>query len=178
MTKDIPLVCKAILTDPAHHGPAIPLDTPAWFAWLEASSTTRFSYAFYNHTAGYIDGFMTLRKERRQRGGVYWFIIGAKLVRLTQAARASRKFLDLFWSGGDGNTWTQERLEGLYGQVRNYEDVIPNQRLNTEDNPPANNLIDVGEDRGIDTLTNDREKVVYPDPLNREADALLPMDQG
>lgn len=52
---------------------------------------------------------------------VCWFIIGAKLVRLTQAARASRKFLDLFWSGGDGNTWTQERLEGLYGQVRNYE---------------------------------------------------------
>ncbi|MBK7577500.1 MAG: cell surface protein SprA [Ignavibacteria bacterium] len=54
------------------------------------------------------------------------------------------------------------------GQIS--EDVIPNQRLNTEDNPPANNLIDVGEDRGIDTLTNDREKVVYPDPLNREAD--------
>jgi biopolymer transport protein TolQ len=52
---------------------------------------------------------------------VCWFIIGAKLVRLTQASRASRRFLDMFWSGGDGNTWTQERLEGLYGQVRNFE---------------------------------------------------------
>lgn len=74
MTKDIPLVCKARLTDPAHLGPAIPLDSPAWFAWLDAPSTTRFSYAFYNHTAGYIDGFMTLRKERRQRGGAYWSV--------------------------------------------------------------------------------------------------------
>jgi LuxR family maltose regulon positive regulatory protein len=25
-----------------------------------------------NHAKGYIDGFMTVRKERRQRGGVYW----------------------------------------------------------------------------------------------------------
>lgn len=74
MAKDIPLVCKAMLTDPHHRGPPIPLDTPAWFAWLEAPTTTRFSYAFFNHTAGYIDGFMTLRKERRQRGGAYWSV--------------------------------------------------------------------------------------------------------
>ncbi len=52
---------------------------------------------------------------------VCWFIIGAKLVRLTQASRSSRRFLDLFWSGGDGQSWTPERLEGLYGQVRNFE---------------------------------------------------------
>ena len=30
------------------------------------------SYALHNHAKGYIDGFMTVRKERRQRGGVYW----------------------------------------------------------------------------------------------------------
>ncbi|MCX6139747.1 MAG: cell surface protein SprA, partial [Candidatus Kapabacteria bacterium] len=54
------------------------------------------------------------------------------------------------------------------GQIS--EDVIPNQRLNTEDRTPANNLIDVGEDRGIDTLANDVEKERYPDPLNREKD--------
>jgi len=50
-----------------------------------------------------------------------WFIIGAKLVRLTQAGGSSKRFLDLFWSGGDGQTWTQERLEGLYGQLRAYD---------------------------------------------------------
>lgn len=52
---------------------------------------------------------------------VCWFIIGAKLVRLVQAAKSSRQFLDLFWSGGDGQSWTPERLEGLYGQVRQYQ---------------------------------------------------------
>lgn len=54
------------------------------------------------------------------------------------------------------------------GQVS--EDVIPNQRLNTEDRSPPNNLIDVGEDRGIDTLFNADERLEYPDPLNRETD--------
>src|SRR5690606_20983778 len=32
----------------------------------------RFSYALFNRTQGYIDGFFTLRKERRQRGTAYW----------------------------------------------------------------------------------------------------------
>lgn len=54
------------------------------------------------------------------------------------------------------------------GQIS--EDVIPNQRLNTEDQPPANNLIDEGEDIGIDNMDNGGEKLVYPYPLNREDD--------
>lgn len=74
MAKDIPLVYKATLRDPQHQGPRIELDTPAWFDWLEAPTTTRFSYAFFNAAQGYIDGFMTVRKERRQRGGAYWSV--------------------------------------------------------------------------------------------------------
>lgn len=54
------------------------------------------------------------------------------------------------------------------GQIS--EDIIPNQRLNTEDRPPANNLIDTGEDTGIDVLTNADEQIQYPFPLNRESD--------
>ncbi len=54
------------------------------------------------------------------------------------------------------------------GQVS--EDIIPDARLNTEDRPPANNLIDVGEDVGIDTLSNETEQIAYPAPLNREED--------
>ncbi|MFN5876616.1 MAG: hypothetical protein ACK45E_10090, partial [Ignavibacteria bacterium] len=54
------------------------------------------------------------------------------------------------------------------GQIS--EDVIPNQRLNTEDQPPPNNLIDVGEDVGIDNLDNAAEQAAYPAPLNRETD--------
>ena len=54
------------------------------------------------------------------------------------------------------------------GQIS--EDVIPNQRLNTEDKFPPNNLMDQGEDTGLDTMFNAQEQLVYPDPLNREAD--------
>ena len=54
------------------HTPTIRLDSPQWFAWLEAPENDTFSYALHNHAKGYIDGFMTVRKERRQRGGLYW----------------------------------------------------------------------------------------------------------
>src|SRR5712691_4543682 len=61
------------------YGVAVPdgnvrLDTPAWFAWLAAATTTRFSYPICDQERGYISGFMTVRKERRQRGGHYWVV--------------------------------------------------------------------------------------------------------
>ena len=52
--------------------PAIRLDTPAWLVWLERPTTTSFAYPIYDPRAGYIRGFMTVRKERRQRGSHYW----------------------------------------------------------------------------------------------------------
>ena len=48
------------------------LDTAAWLAWLDDPATTSFSYPVYNAARGYIEGFMTVRKERRRRGGAYW----------------------------------------------------------------------------------------------------------
>ena len=48
------------------------LDTPAWFTWLDAATTTRFAYPLVDPTRGYIVGVMTVRKERRGRGGAYW----------------------------------------------------------------------------------------------------------
>lgn len=48
------------------------LDTPAWVAWLEAPSTTSFSYPVFDAPHGYIAGFLTVRKEHRRRGGSYW----------------------------------------------------------------------------------------------------------
>src|SRR5579884_3068524 len=50
----------------------IRLDTPVWFAWLEAPTTTSFAYPVHDTAHGYIDSFLTVRKERRQRGGAYW----------------------------------------------------------------------------------------------------------
>lgn len=48
------------------------LDTTAWFAWLAAPTTKSFAFPVYNPRRGYIEGFMTLRKELRVRGGLYW----------------------------------------------------------------------------------------------------------
>lgn len=61
------------------------------------------------------------------------------------------------------------------GQIS--EDVIPNQKLDTEDgitdgNPVPNNIIDPGEDKGIDGIGDIAEKdsANYPFPLNLEDD--------
>ncbi|MCX7879184.1 MAG: cell surface protein SprA [Ignavibacteria bacterium] len=59
------------------------------------------------------------------------------------------------------------------GQIS--EDIIPNQRLDTEDgitkaSPMPNGIIDIDEDVGIDALNDDKEKIVYPYPLNLEKD--------
>jgi LuxR family maltose regulon positive regulatory protein len=51
---------------------AIQLDSAAWWAWLGAANTTRFAYPIADPTAGWICGRMTVRKERRRRGGDYW----------------------------------------------------------------------------------------------------------
>ncbi len=48
------------------------LDSPAWFTWLEEPTTTSFAYPVYDAAHGWIDSFLTVRKERRQRGGTYW----------------------------------------------------------------------------------------------------------
>lgn len=59
------------------YGPGLPaaglrLDRPSWFVWLEALTTTSFSYPLFDRERGYLSGWITVRKERRQRGGSYW----------------------------------------------------------------------------------------------------------
>ena len=60
------------LDDPQQAGARLRVDSPAWFTWLAAPTTTSFSYPVYDQAHGYIAGVMTVRKERRQRGGLYW----------------------------------------------------------------------------------------------------------
>jgi len=60
------------LTDLPAHAPAIRLDTPEWTQWLAAPTTRSFAYPLFDRAAGGIDGFMTVRKEQRQRGSDYW----------------------------------------------------------------------------------------------------------
>lgn len=46
-----------------------------------------------------------------------WFIIGAKVVRLSRATGASTRFLERFWDPERGNVWDVERLETLYASL-------------------------------------------------------------
>jgi biopolymer transport protein TolQ len=46
-----------------------------------------------------------------------WFIIGAELVRLSQAQSESARFLGHFWDPEQGNVWSVQRLEGLYSTI-------------------------------------------------------------
>jgi LuxR family transcriptional regulator, maltose regulon positive regulatory protein len=86
------------------YGPGLPpaglrLDCPAWVAWLEAPTTTSFSYPLVDGRCGYRIGFMTVRKERRQRGGSYWTAYrrqghGLRKIYLGSSSRLSQARLD------------------------------------------------------------------------------------
>lgn len=106
MAKNIPTVSPGLLLDDPSSGPSSPLDSPAWFAWLDAPTTTSLSYALHNRAKGYIDGFMTVRKERRQRSGAYWRAYRQKGQRLTKL------YL------GRSATPSQARMEEVAHQLR------------------------------------------------------------
>lgn len=65
------LVWQAVVDDPQTVNGRLVVDSPAWFAWLEETSSS-FTYPVLDAAKGYIAGFMTVRKEGRQRGGQYW----------------------------------------------------------------------------------------------------------
>jgi LuxR family maltose regulon positive regulatory protein len=50
----------------------IRLDSLAWEEWLARPATSSFAYPLFDRAAGWIRGYMTVRKERRARGGAYW----------------------------------------------------------------------------------------------------------
>jgi LuxR family maltose regulon positive regulatory protein len=64
ITKELPLVTARRLHDPTSAEP-IPLDSPAWFAWVADDQHRRFRF---EHPYG----TFTARKERKQRGSWYW----------------------------------------------------------------------------------------------------------
>ncbi len=63
MTRSVPVVDGTTLLEGASNAAAIPVDTPAWFGWLEQATVFACRRADVSFTA---------RKERKQRGGWYW----------------------------------------------------------------------------------------------------------
>lgn len=106
VAKTIPIVQDGVVVADQTDGSCIRINTPAWFAWLEEPMTTRFSYALYNHSRGYIDGFMSVRKERRQRGTAYW----------TVYRRQGRRLRKVYV--GPSIALTEARLEQIADQLR------------------------------------------------------------
>ena len=99
MSAKTPRVWERAVEDPALGAQAIELDTAAWYSWLEAATTRRFTYPVFDPGVGYIVGYMTVRKERRQRGGWYWSVYrrsGGQLRRvyLGRSSRVTRGRLE------------------------------------------------------------------------------------
>jgi hypothetical protein len=72
MSARTPMVSAFWVYDEARPSWSVRLDTAAWVRWLEEPTTTRFAYPLFDPAKGYIVGRMTVRKERRERGGAYW----------------------------------------------------------------------------------------------------------
>ncbi len=81
------------------------LDTAEWRAWLDGVGVS-FAYPVFNPGCGYIEGFVTVRKDRRQRGGSYWtayrrdgsrvrkvYLGGSETVTNARLAEIARTFL-------------------------------------------------------------------------------------
>ncbi len=72
MTSRIPRISAGRLSDPNRPTEDIQVDTPAWFAWLEAATSISFAYPIVEPGSNVLVGFMTVRKERKQRRYQYW----------------------------------------------------------------------------------------------------------
>jgi hypothetical protein len=68
----LPWEDRAYIDGPQPGDARVWLDTPAWRAWLNAATTTRFAYPIVDPAKGYIVARLTVRKEQRVRGGAYW----------------------------------------------------------------------------------------------------------
>ena len=108
----------------------IELDTPNWQAWLEGPSTFSFAYPIYDGRVGYIRGFMTVRKERRERGSCYWVayrrsgervrkIYLGRTAHLTQQQLAvtAERFLAMDVSAVQGEMGAEGQKEVMKGQI-------------------------------------------------------------
>jgi len=111
MARRIPYVAAGVLHRPDHPDlPAVALDTPAWWSWLD-DPTTR-SFAFHDPA-----GAFTARKEQRQRGGAYW----------TAYRRVRGKLLSAYL--GKSVALTRERLAAVAAQLARSSDAVADQQL-------------------------------------------------
>ena len=132
-----------VWVDPSRGGArlegGLTLDTPAWFAWLEEDTTRSFAYPIYNAAQGYIEAFMTVRKERRQRGQAYW----------TAYSHVGRRLRKVYL--GRSATVTEARLRAVAATLLERIVAPPHRRLFPAPRAPCD-LAVPADDRSTVTL--------------------------
>jgi hypothetical protein len=152
MTHKLATVSQGVLYGEQTHWRSIPLDSAQWFAWLETPAHVSFSYALYNASQGYIDGFVTLRKEQRQRGGAYW----------TAYRRQGRRLRKLYL--GPSAALTYARLQEVASHLRIREGPCRRADIHSGARPSC------ALARGVSTASTDWGGYAYPGgiPLPRQ----------
>lgn len=106
MSQKPPQIREEWLLSPSADGCDIRLDSSAWFTWLEAPTTGSFAYPLVDPQRGYIVGLMTVRKDRRERGGWYWSVF-----------RRQGQYMRRIYLGRPSHV-TSARLEAIAQQLR------------------------------------------------------------
>jgi len=102
-------VTQAEIDIPDGTARAIRLESAGWWAWLERATARSFAYPIYDARVGYIRGFMTVRKEQRERGSDYWVAyrrVGGRLCKIYLGRSAEL---------------TQQQLAGIAGRFLTME---------------------------------------------------------
>lgn len=117
------VVTQAEVSIPDGTERAIRLESAGWWAWLEIATTRSFAYPIYDAQVGYIRGFMTVRKEQRERGGNYWVAYrrtagGVRKIYLGRSAALTQRHL----------AGSAERFLAMDTTAKTRKEVMPGQR--------------------------------------------------
>lgn len=110
-------------------------------------------YIFLPDTAGTYNYNPDLSNRERNWGG----IMRALSSTANNLIEENIEYIELWMNAADAPPDGKIYID--LGRIS--EDVIPNNKLDTEDKPPYNDLLDEGEDVGIDGMTDDQERAFY-----------------
>lgn len=152
MAKAIPRVNEQWLVDPQHPEAEVRLDSAAWFAWLEAPKNISFSYALFDPDCGYIVGYMTVRKERKQRGYYYWSAYRRRNGRLHKRYVGPSRQVTQARLDAVADTFQQEGA-AQRAAARIAHDV--DEQLQCQEEPPAPQPSDTGRAQVFDVTSEE-----------------------
>jgi hypothetical protein len=108
MSTKLPQVSAGAVYAAELPGGSIDLDSVAWFRWLEREATRSFSYPLFDARCGYIRSFLTVRKERRKRGGWYWSVYGRAGGRLRKVYLGQSQALTAAYLAEVASKWLRD----------------------------------------------------------------------